>query len=88
MYKLTEKGTKVVKDYIAEMEAKRKEILDAGLDTVNYVKIPTIEDIVADIHWIGVDITNQYYNGWCVTDNYDADSPLVLNLDEDFIEVR
>ena len=32
---LTKNGKKLVKDYISELKAKRKEILDAGIDTAD-----------------------------------------------------
>ena len=33
MYVFTEEGEKHVREYVADLEAKRQEILDAGLDT-------------------------------------------------------
>ena len=47
--KLTQTGEDKVKFYIKTLELKRKEILDAGKDTANETKLPTIEDIVTDI---------------------------------------
>ena len=45
----TEKGKEKVKAYIKELEAKRKEILDAGKDTADDTYIPTLEDILDDV---------------------------------------
>ena len=55
MYKLTDKGIKECERFIAECNLKRKEILDAGKDTVEDTNIPTIEDIESDINVFGVD---------------------------------
>lgn len=40
-YVLTEEGKRKVAVFIKECEAKRKEILDAGLDTAEDTQIPT-----------------------------------------------
>lgn len=83
---LTDEGLEKVNQFIAELEAKRKEILDAGKDTADDTEIPTVADIVDDITWEGVDDDGEYYNGWAVTDNYDSDSPLLLKLGVDFVD--
>lgn len=86
MYKLTEHGEKITKNYIAELKAKRKEILDAKKDTADKTVLPTIDDILLDVLFMGLDNNDEYYNGWAVTDNYDADYPLLLKLGRDLIE--
>lgn len=86
MYKLTDRGMQKVKRYLAELNAKRKEILDAGKDTADETNLPTVDDIISDIEWTGVDEDGSYLNGWGVTDNYDSDYALELKLDRDFIE--
>lgn len=73
---LTNIGEEKVLHYLAELRAKRKEILDAGKDTADETELPTIEDILADIY--SFEENNEYYNGWGVTDNYDSDYPLRL----------
>lgn len=83
---LTEKGKEKIKSYIAELEAKRKEILDAGLDTADDTNIPTEDDIICDIEFIGVECDGFYYNCWGVTDNYNSDEPISLEAGEDFTE--
>ena len=83
MYKLTDHGRKIAEDYIRELEAKRKEILDAGKDTADETQLPTIDDIEADVNWDGLDRENEYYNGWAVTDNHDADYPILLKFGRD-----
>lgn len=84
-FKLTERGKKLCKMYIKELKAKRKEILDAGIDTANETVLPTIQDIENDINW--QDTIDAYYNGGAVTDCYDSDYPLGLVLGKDFVEV-
>ncbi len=86
MYKLTDRGKRVVSQYISELKAKRKEILDAGKDTADETNLPTVDDIISDIEWTGVDEDGSYLNGWGVTDNYDSDYALELKLGRDFIE--
>ena len=82
-YELTELGKTMVRRYIVECTAKRKEILDAGKDTGEETKLPTEEDILDDINYMfGLDDEGEYYNSWAVTDNYDSDYPLVLKFGE------
>lgn len=87
MYKLTEQGIKECKRFITECNAKRKEILDAKIDTADDTTIPTIEDIESDIESF-IDEDGEYYNCWGVTDNYDSDFPICLILGTDFVEVQ
>ncbi len=90
-FELTDNGREIVESYIRELEAKRKEILDAGRDTADETTLPTIEDIVADICFCGIDWDDPdgpcYYNGWSVTDNYGSDYPVLLKYERDFVEV-
>ena len=83
MIKLTEKGLNTINSFIKEIESKRKEILDTGLDTVGFTPIPTIEDIVCDIECF-VDEEGDYYNGWGVTDDTKYDMQINLIKDTDF----
>lgn len=80
---LTEEGKTIVKAYLAELKAKRKEILDAHKDTAD-VNLPTEEDILADIEYY-VDEDGDYVNNWGVIDNYSGDYPLSLHEGKDFI---
>lgn len=82
-YVLTETGLDNVQQYIKELMAKRKEILDAGKDTIEETTLPTEDDILSDVNDLGVDEDGEYYNGWAVTDNYDADYPLLLKIGRD-----
>lgn len=76
MVKLTELGRAEVNTYIREAEAKRKEILDARIDTADDTWLPDEDDILMDIEHFEED--GEYCNGWGVTDNYNADYPLYL----------
>lgn len=87
-YALTEHGWSVVKNFIANCEAKRKEILDAGKDTASDIILPTPRDIICDIEFFGIDDDGLYCNSWGVTDNYDSDTPCCLMLNTDFVEIN
>ena len=85
-YVLTERGICVIENFIAECKAKRKEILDAGIDTADLTSLPTAEDILSDLNdGIGIDEDGDYYNCWGVTDNYNSDNPLCLEVGIDFM---
>lgn len=85
---LTEYGRRQAESYIAELKAKRKEILDAGKDTADETTIPSVSEIEDDIAFIGVNWDDPddpcCYNGWGVTDHFDADYPLLLKYGRDF----
>jgi hypothetical protein len=88
MYVLTTRGREIVDDYIRNCAAKRKEILDAGKDTADETHLPDAECILSDLNFgVGVDEEGDYFNGWGVTDHYDADNVLGLHIGEDFVEV-
>ena len=87
-YVLTEQGKKKCELYIANAKAKRKEVLDAGLDTADSTNIPSVQAIEQDIAFMGIDDTGEYYNAWGVTDNYNTDEPITLQLGYDFYEVE
>ena len=76
MVELTEEGLEIVRSYINELKAKRKEILDAKKDTCLETEIPSVEDIISEIETFEED--GEYYNSWGVTDNYNSDYPLCL----------
>lgn len=76
MVKFTELGKQEINTYIREAEAKRKEILDARIDTADDTWLPDEDDILMDIEHFEED--GEYCNGWGVTDNYNADYPLYL----------
>ena len=89
MYVLTARGREIVDDYIRNCAAKQKEILDAGKDTADETHLPTVEDILSDLNFgVGADEEGDYFNGWGVTDHYNADDVLGLRIGEDFVEVQ
>ena len=81
--KFTKVGKAKVRTYITELEAKRKEILDANLDSANETTLPDEKDILDDIEFFEEE--NEYYNSWGVTDNYNGDNALYLKRGEDYI---
>lgn len=88
-YKLTSEGKKKAENYIAELKAKRKEILDANKDTIDETQqVVDIKGIEEDINFNGIDEDGEYINNWYVTDHYDTDYPIFLKLGIDFVEVN
>ena len=89
MYVLTARGREIVDDYIRNCAAKRKEILDARKDTADETYLPTVEGILSDLNFgVGVDEEGDYFNGWGVTDHYNADDVLGLRIGEDLWKFR
>lgn len=83
---LTKKGKAAAEIYIQNLAAKRKEILDARLDTAKNVTLPEISDIENDLNSSELDEDGCYRETWAATDNYEADSPLCLNPETEFKE--
>ena len=81
--RFTEIGKEKIRAYSIELKAKRKEILDAGLDTADETTLPDEKDILDDIEFFEEE--NEYYNNWGVTDNYNGDCALYLKRGEDYI---
>ena len=82
--KLTAIGLKKVNAYIDELVAKRKEIMDAGLDTADETTLPDVNAIMDDIE--AFEENGEYLNGWGVTDNYNSDYPLNLVRGDDYTD--
>lgn len=72
--------------YIKNCAAKRKAILDAGLDTASETFLPTVEEIEKDVDIFGFDKNGDYISSWGITDSCDYDEPILLNRNEDFTE--
>ena len=73
-YTLTEIGHEHVSDFLKECSEKRKEILDAGLDTACQTTLPTKADILRDLNdGENIDDSGEYDSDWAVTDNTDED---------------
>lgn len=85
-YKLTEQGRAKCEEYIRELKAKRKEILDAKLDTANNTFVDfTVDEIFEDVVENSIDEDRILSNGYGVTDHYDADTGLRLDLEKDYV---
>ena len=83
---LTPQGKDHVQVYIAELKAKRQEILDAKKDTAYDTNLPNENDILSDMSRVVEESDDgNYLNNWGVTDNYDGDYPLFLESGKDFI---
>ena len=80
--KLTKQGKEKVTAYREELKAKRKDLLDAGKDTAGRTVLPDERAIIDDIEAEAVD--GVYESTWGVTDNEDADRPLILSGGTDF----
>ena len=73
-YTLTEIGHEHVNDFLKECSAKRKEILDAGIDTACQTTLPTKEDILLELNdGENIGDSGEYDSDWAVTDNTDED---------------
>ena len=84
-YVFTVYGYRTAKRFIAECAAKRKEILDAGIDTADETELPTAQDILDDVNvGVGLDDENEYINSWGITDHFGS-QPLLLIVGEDII---
>lgn len=84
-YVLTPTGEGKIKAYISEMNAKRKEILDAGIDEADDVSILSVDEIFEDLCADGMDADGDMWNTYAVTNQYDADSAILLSVDIDFL---
>lgn len=84
-YVFTVNGYRTAKRFIAECAAKRKEILDAGIDTADETELPTAQDILDDVNvGVGLYDENEYINSWGITDHFGS-QPLALIVGEDII---
>lgn len=62
-YVFTVSGYRTAKRFIAECAAKRKEVLEAGIDTADETELPTTQDILDDVNvGVGLDEENEYIN--------------------------
>ena len=83
-YIYTEVGQRLVDLFINELHAKRKEIVDAGLDTADDTPIPSKADVLSEIDEF-IDEEGEYINGWGVTDSPDYNIMLSLSKGQDFV---
>lgn len=73
-FKTTPAFEESLERYIAELHAKKKEILDAGKDEPYDMPLVDREGIISDIFLL-LDEDMEYGNTWPVTENYDSDYP-------------
>lgn len=71
-YELTKQEKKTIAKFIERCRKYRKEILDAGEDTVEHVHLLTEERVLLDINRTGVDEFGFSFNVFSITDNIDA----------------
>ncbi len=89
MMYLTTAARLKVEWYIKELEAKRKELLDADKDTAEDIPEWIYEVVCADIiDLTGFDENGEYSCNWPVTDNYYSDYPLSINKEQDTFEAE
>ena len=84
-FAFTENGLKNAQTFIRECNAKRKEVLDAQLDTAEDTSLPTEGDILCDLYDNFDSEDGFYVNGWGVTDSCDYDLPLSMEIGRDFV---
>lgn len=78
----TKEGKEVVNNFIANLAALQKEVVDAGKGTVGDTEIPTEEDILQDILFYEDDFENGIW--YPVAENSDYGEWLFLRLYEDY----
>lgn len=84
-YVFTVNGYLTVKRFIAECAAKRKEVLEAGIDTADETTLPTSQDILDDVNvGVGLDFEDEYFDCWGVTDHYSS-HPISLVVGKDLV---
>lgn len=83
-YVLTKTGIRVANEYIKELEAKRKEILDGCKDICKETTLPDIAYIQEDVNDCAEN--GEYLYNWGVTDHYESDYPLCLQEGVDYVE--
>lgn len=85
-YVLTETGRKKCEIYITDLKAKRKEVLDAGIDTANHTFVNyTPEKLLEDLLDYP-DGNREIRSVYGATDHYDADYPICLKYGFDFLK--
>ena len=84
-FAFTENGLKNAQTFIRECNAKRKEVLDAQLDTAEDTSLPTEGDILCDLYDNFDPEDGIYVNGWGVTDSCDYDLPLGMEIGRDLV---
>ena len=81
---LTKEGKETIKNFIAELTALQKEVIDAGKGTVGDTEIPTEDDILQDILFFEEDFGNGVWYP-AVEESGDYGEWLFLKYGEDYI---
>ena len=66
----TKEGKETVKNFIAELTALQKEILDVRKDAIGETEIPTEDDILQDIFFFEEAFSPENCNYYPATENY------------------
>ena len=80
---LTKEGKETVKNFIMNLVALQKEIVDGGKANIGDYEIPTEEDILQDILFFKKDFENGVW--YPVVEDSDYGEWLFLRYDEDYI---
>ena len=87
-FTITKTGLNRISEFISDAEEKRQRLLDTGMDTAEEVDLPTVGDIINDIQTAYEPELRSYGHIWDVTDGYETDYPLALELGEDFVKTQ
>ena len=79
---LTKEGKETIKNFIMNLAALQKEVVDAGKANIGDYEIPTEEDILQDILFYEDDFENGIW--YPVAENSDYGEWLFLRLYEDY----
>ena len=80
---LTKEGKETVKNFIMNLVALQKEVVDGGKANIGDYEIPTEEDILQDILFFEKDFENGVW--YPVVEDNDYGEWLFLRYDEDYI---
>lgn len=83
MIRLTTYGTEKFAAEVREMRAKQAEIVGAEIDTANYITLPTLDDLLADIALN--EHGSKYVGEWWLVDNLDVAWPIVMKRGRDYV---
>lgn len=82
---LTPAGREALSDYTDYLACLRDAIVGDGPCEAGDMSLPTEDDVVCDIRWLGWDEDGDYLDCWSVADGCDADEPLALRFGRDFV---
>ncbi len=82
-YVYTESGKKKAEEYAESCKRQRNMLIGLDMDTGFTVRLPEIEDFIADINYFGLGEDNEYRCKWGITDNCQSDEDIILKLGTD-----